>query len=318
MPAWNKIGETRYMISVENLTKKFGEVTAIEGLSFQVQEGEIFGFLGPNGAGKTTTVRLLCCLISRTSGDARIDRYEIGKPADSLQIRKMIGLVPDNVGLYDDLTAFENLDFYGKLYEVPEGHRRDNIERFLKMLDLWERKDARAGSFSKGMKQKLALARALVHEPKLLFLDEPTANLDPESSKTVRDFILELRKQGRTVFLNTHNLDEAQRICDRIGIIKTRLLRLGTLEQLRESLSKPKTEIRLSQVTDAMLGVLRKLIPNKIEISDNKLIVDVTDPDKENPIIITAITSAGGQVREVTQMIPTLEDVYLQIVKETK
>jgi ABC-2 type transport system ATP-binding protein len=306
------------MITVENPTKKFGEVTAVEGLTFQVEEGEIFGFLGPNGAGKTTTIRMLCCLISKTNGEARIDNYDVDKAADSLQIRKMIGLVPDNVGLYDDLTAFENLDFYGKLYEVPEGPRRENIERFLKMLELWDRKDARAGSFSKGMKQKLALARALIHEPKLLFMDEPTANLDPESAKTVRDFILEVKKQGRTIFLNTHNLDEAQRICDRIGIIKTRLLRIGSPEQLRESLTKPKIEVRLAEVSEALVDALRKKIPNKIEVSDSKLIIDVTDPDKENPVIVNAISSSGGQIREVGQVVPTLEDVYLQIVKETK
>jgi ABC-2 type transport system ATP-binding protein len=261
---------------------------------------------------------MLCCLISKTDGEATIGDYHIGKATDSLQIRKMIGLVPDNVGLYDDLTAFENLEFYGKLYECPERRRRENIERFLKMLDLWERKDTRAGSFSKGMKQKLALARALVHEPKILFMDEPTANLDPESAKTVRDFIMELKKQGRTIFLNTHNLDEAQRVCDRIGIIKKTLLTIGTPEQLRESLSKPKTVIRLAQVTDSMLSTLRTVIPNKIEVSDKKLLIDVTDPDKENPAIIAAITSTGGQVREVTQIVPSLEDVYLQIVKETK
>ena len=186
------------------------------------------------------------------------------------------------------------------------------------MLDLWERKDTRAGAFSKGMKQKLALARALVHEPKILFLDEPTANLDPESAKTVRDFILEIKKQGRTIFLNTHNLDEAQRICDRIGIIKTKLLTVGTTEQLRGSLSKPKTEIRLAKVTEALVSALRKLIPNKMEVSGDKLIIDVNNPDKENTSIISAITSTGGQVREVTQIVPSLEDVYLQIVKETK
>ena len=306
------------MITVKNLTKKFGEVTAVEGLSFQVNEGEVFGFLGPHGAGKTTTIRMLCCLISKTSGEAAIDNYDIGKATDSLQIRKMVGLVPDNVGLYEDLTAFENLDFYGKLYEVPEGTRKENIERFLKMLELWDRRDARAGSFSKGMKQKLALARALVHEPKILFMDEPTANLDPESSKTVRDFILEVKKQGRTIFLNTHNLDEAQRICDRIGIIKTRLMRIGSPEQLRESLTKPKIEVRLAEVSEALVNDLRKAVPNNIEVSDSKLIIDVTDPDQENPAIIAAITSIGGKVREVTQLIPTLEDVYLQIVKETK
>jgi ABC-2 type transport system ATP-binding protein len=306
------------MINIENLTRKFGEITAVEGLTFQVKEGEVFGFLGPNGAGKTTTVRMLCCLISKTSGEAGIADYQIGKATDSLPIRKIIGLVPDNVGLYEDLTAFENLDFYGKLYECPEKTRKQNIERFLKMLDLWERKDARAGSFSKGMKQKLALARALVHEPKILFMDEPTANLDPESAKTVRDFILELKKQGTTLFLNTHNLDEAQRVCDRIGIIKTKLLTIGTPEQLRQSLSKPRTEIRLVQLTETMLSTLRKLLPNHIEAAGNRLVIDVTNPDKENPAIIAAIASTGGQVREVTQIVPSLEDVYLQIVKETK
>ena len=306
------------MITVENLTKKFGEITAVDGLTFQVKEGEVFGFLGPNGAGKTTTIRMLCCLISKSAGEATIGAYHVGKETDSLLIRKMIGLVPDNVGLYEDLTAFENLDFYGKLYECPEGPRRENIERFLKMLDLWDRKDARAGSFSKGMKQKLALARALVHEPKILFMDEPTANLDPESAKTVRDFILELKKQGRTIFLNTHNLDEAQRVCDRIGIIKTKLLTIGTPDQLKESRTAPKTEIRLAQVTEVLVNALRKLIPNKIEVSTDKLIINVTNPDKENPAIIAAIASSGGQIREVTQIIPSLEDVYLQIVKETK
>jgi ABC-2 type transport system ATP-binding protein len=304
------------MITVENLTKKFGEITAVEGLNFQVKEGEIFGFLGPNGAGKTTTVRMLCCLLGKTSGSAKIDDYDIGKAADSLKIRKMIGLVPDNVGLYEDLTAYENLDFYGKLYETPEPLRKKNIERFLKMLDLWERKDTRAGAFSKGMKQKLALARALIHEPKFLFLDEPTANLDPESSHTVRDFVLEIKKQGRTIFLNTHNLDEAQRVCDRIGIIKTRLLTIGSPEQLRESLTTPKTEIRLSQINEDMLNALKKLVPNNIEVADGRLLIEVTDPGKENPIIIAAIASVGGQIQQVTQIMPTLEDVYLRFVKE--
>jgi len=306
------------MITVENLTKRFGEVTAVDGLSFQVEEGEIFGFLGPNGAGKTTTIRMLCCLISKTGGEARIDNYDIGKTTDSLQIRKMIGLVPDNVGLYEDLTALENLEYYGRLYEVPQARRRENIEHFLKMMDLWDRKDVRAGSFSKGMKQKLALARALIHEPKLLFMDEPTANLDPESAKTVRDFILEIKKQGRTIFLNTHNLDEAQRICDRIGIIKTKLLTIGTPEQLRDSFSHPKTEIRLAEVSDNLVIALKKTLPNKIEVSESSLIFDVTDPDKENPGIIAAITANGGRIREVKQLTATLEDVYLQITKESK
>ena len=303
------------MIDAQNLTKKFDEVTAVEGLTFHIDEGEVFGFLGPNGAGKTTTVRMLCCLISKTGGEARIADYEVGNPADSLKIRKMIGLVPDNVGLYDKLSAYENLDFYGKLYECADKLRKGNIEHFLKMLGLWEKKDVAAGTLSKGMKQKLAIARALIHEPKVLFMDEPTANLDPEASKTVRDFIIELKKENRTIFLNTHNLDEAQRICDRIGILKTRLLTVGTPEQLKESLGGVKTEIQLAQVNEAIVSAVKKVTTHKVEISDNKLIIDVGNVDTANPAIIEAIVSAGGRIKLVTELSPTLEDVYLKTVK---
>ena len=303
------------MIDAQNLTKKFDETTAVEGLTFHIDEGEVFGFLGPNGAGKTTTVRMLCCLISKSGGEARIAGYEVGNAADSLKIRKMIGLVPDNVGLYNELSAYENLDFYGKLYECAEKLRRENIEHFLKMLGLWEKKDAAARTLSKGMKQKLAIARALIHEPKVLFMDEPTANLDPEAAKTVRDFILELKKEKRTIFLNTHNLDEAQRICDRIAILKTRLLTIGTPEQLKESLGGVKTEIQLAQVNDAIVGAVKRVTTHKVEISGNKLIIDVSNVDTANPAIIEAIVSAGGRIQLVTELSPTLEDVYLKTVK---
>jgi ABC-2 type transport system ATP-binding protein len=185
------------MIEVENLTRKFGEITAVDSLTFHVSEGEVFGLLGPNGAGKTTTIRMLCCLISRTSGDARIGGYRIGNGADSLAIRKLIGLVPDNIGLYEELKAHENLDYYGRLYECPEGERKEKIEYFLRLLDLWEKRDQPVSDFSKGMKQKVGIARALIHDPALLFFDEPTVNLDPVSAKVVRDFILKLKKVGK-------------------------------------------------------------------------------------------------------------------------
>ena len=303
------------MIDAENLTKNFGEVTAVDGLTFHIDEGEVFGFLGPNGAGKTTTIRMLCCLISKTSGTASIGDYKVGNPADSLQIRKMIGLVPDNVGLYNELSAYENLDFYGKLYECPALKRKENIEHFLKMLGLWEKKDVAAGTFSKGMKQKLAITRALIHEPKILFLDEPTASLDPESSKTVRDFILELKQEKRTIFLNTHNLDEAQRICDRIGILKTRLLTIGTPAQLKESLGGVKVGIKLTQVTDAIVSAVSKVTKRRVEVSDNSLIIDAPSADADNSEIIAAIVSADGHIQLITEITPTLEDVYLKAVK---
>jgi len=175
-------------------------LTAVDNVSLQVNDGEVFGFLGPNGAGKTTTIRMLCCLISKTSGRARIGGYDIADKNDSLKIRKMIGLVPDNVGLTEHLTAYDNLDFYGKIYDCTESQRKESIKRFLDMLGLWDKRNDLAGTFSKGMKQKLAIARALIHDPEVLFMDEPTVNLDPEAAKTVRDFILELKKEKKTIF----------------------------------------------------------------------------------------------------------------------
>ncbi len=303
------------MIDTENLTRKFGEFTAVDDLTLHVKEGEVFGFLGPNGAGKTTTMRMLCCLISKTSGEATIAGYDISDEADSLKIREIIGLIPDNVGLYNELSAYKNLDFYGKLYECSEMQRKENIEYFLKMLGIWDKRDIAAGTFSKGMKQKLAIARALIHDPEILFLDEPTANLDPESSKTVREFILELKKEKKTIFLNTHNLDEAQRICDRIGIFNTKLRAIGTPEELEASVWGNKTVIQLEQVTDKILKALYKLSLENIAIDNNKLIIDVTNPKKENPIIVDAVVGAGGQVQYVTRLSPTLEDAYLKFVR---
>ena len=191
------------MIDTEQLTRKFGDVTAVDALSIHVGEGEVFGLLGPNGAGKTTTVRILCCLIAKTGGDARIAGLDTGDEADSLKIRQMIGLIPENVGLYEDLSVEQNLDFYGRLYGLGEGERRESIGRFLEMLDLREKRTLPVGTLSKGMKQKVAIARALVHDPEILFLDEPTANLDPEAAKTVRDFIVE-SEEGEEDHLPQH------------------------------------------------------------------------------------------------------------------
>ena len=304
------------VIDAENLTKKFGDITAVEDLTFHVDEGEVFGFLGPNGAGKTTTVRMLCCLISKTSGSARIAGYEIGNKEDSLKIRKIIGLVPDNVGLSEHLSAYDNLDFYGKIYDCTDAQRKESIQRFLEMLGLWEKRNILAGTFSKGMKQKLAIARALIHDPQILFLDEPTVNLDPESAKTVREFILELKKQKKTIFLNTHNLDEAQRICDKIGILNTKLRAIGTPQELEQSVSGRKTVIVLEQVNDVILNALKKLSLKNLTSDGNKIAFDVVDPDKENSPVVEAIVLAGGHVRTINVVGSTLEDTYLKLVRK--
>ena len=304
------------IIETENLTRKFGDLIAVDNLTFKVNRGEIFGFLGPNGAGKTTTVRMLTCLISKTSGEARVGDYEIDGEENAQKIRRMIGLVPDNVGLYDSLTAYENLDYYGELYRLSDSKRKENNEYFLKLLGLWDKRDVIVGSFSKGMKQKLSIVRALTHDPELVFMDEPTANLDPESSKTVREFILELKKQKKTVFLNTHNLDEAQRVCDRIAILNTRLMAIGTPADLESSVRGRKTVIQLRQVSDGILGALKKLQVKNLIIEGSKLTVDIENPEEENPDIVSTIVAAGGRVETVKVTGGSLEEAYLKLVRD--
>lgn len=305
------------MIETQNLTRKFGNLTAVDNLTLHVDDGEVFGFLGPNGAGKTTTVRMLCCLIGKTSGEARIGDYTVAKEEDCLKIRKMVGFLPENVGLYDSLSAYRNLDFYGQLYEVPEQKRKENIENLLKLLGIWDRREDAAGTFSKGMKQKLAIARSLIHDPQLLFLDEPTANLDPEASKTVRDFVLELKKEKRTIFINTHNLDEAERLCDRIAILKTKLIAVDSPKNLERSLYNRKTIVHLESVSESVITTVQKLnAVRNLRTSDNKLILDIDDPEKDNPDVVKAIVEAGGEIQYVTELRSTLEDVYLKLIRE--
>ncbi len=303
------------MIDAENLTKKFDEITAVDDLTLHIGEGEVFGFLGPNGAGKTTTVRMLAGLISKTSGTARIGEYDVGKSEDLQKIRRMIGLLPENVGLYENLSAYQNLDFYGRFYKVSKGQRQERIEYFLKMLGLWDQRDLSAGKFSKGMKQKLAVARSLIHDPPILFLDEPTANLDPEAAKTVRDFILELKGEKRTIFLNTHLLSEAEKLCDRVGIIKTKLLAVDTPENLTKSLSGIKTVIQLETVYDEIVMAVEKLKPGKVQVTGNKIIIKVDNAELENPDILKVIEAVGGRVQLVNEVKSTLEEVYLKYVR---
>ena len=304
------------MIRTENLTKKYGDLTAVDSLTLSVNEGEVFGLLGPNGAGKTTTVRMLCCLISSTSGSAMIKGLNVSDREDSMKIRKMIGIVHDNVGLYETLSAYENLEFFGKMYEFPEDRLKQNIEKYLKMLDMWDQRNQPVASFSKGMKQKVALARALLHEPELIFMDEPTANLDPEAAKVIRNVILDLKKENRTIFLNTHNLDEAQRICDRIGVLKTRLIAVDSPESLERAVSQKRTTFVLAEVNNKVVEAVQGMSPKSLEVQGNSLVVELMDPEKDMPGIVDAIVSAGGKIKSVSQVGATLEDVYLKLVRE--
>jgi ABC-2 type transport system ATP-binding protein len=300
------------MITTENLTKKFGDTLAVDRLSLEIAEGEVFGFLGPNGAGKTTTVRMLTCLIGPTSGSATVNSYTVGK--EDINIRRTVGILTETPGLYDNISAERNLQIYASLYEVndPKGQ----IEKYLRMLGLWERRHDEAGTFSKGMKQKLAIARALLHEPRILFLDEPTAGLDPEASRLVRDFIIEIKKQGRTIFLCTHNLDEADRLCDRIGVFKTHLLVLDSPDRLREQLFERKVVFHMKSMKKSLATIVQNLpFVHNTRLIDTKLIVTLDDPEIHNPDIIRTLVNAGAEIQFVGELRRSLEDVYLQLMK---
>ena len=302
------------MIEIENLTKRFGTNTAVENLDLGVREGEVLGLLGPNGAGKTTTIRILSCLIAPTSGRARVNGLLVGK--DDHQIRQTVGILTESPGLYERLSAWQNLDYFARLYGLDEERRERQVEKYLRMLGLWDRRRERVGGFSKGMKQKIAIARALVHEPKVLFLDEPTSALDPESARTVRDFVEELRTEGRTIVICTHNLDEADRLCDRIAILKRRLIRIDTPSRLRSDLYGRRVEVQLKEVTGPVVAAARALaFVGQVEVDDRKLVLAVQNPEEDNPALVKAIVDAGGQIQSVGEMRHSLEDVYLALVR---
>jgi ABC-2 type transport system ATP-binding protein len=278
-----------------------------------ISRGEVFGFLGPNGAGKTTTVRMLACLIAPTSGEGWIGPWRIGREDD--RIRARIGILTESPGLYERFSARFNLDYFARLYGVSAASRAARVERYLRLLGLWERRDEPVGTFSKGMKQKVAIARAIVHEPDVLFLDEPTAGLDPEAARTVRDFVAELRGEGRTIFLCTHNLDEADRLCDRIAIMNQRIVATGSPADLRRRLHGRKTVLKLAVPSEAVLVALRRLpAARDVEAAGDEIVVSVDDPASQNPELVRQAVLAGGQVQYVTELRASLEDVYLGLL----
>jgi len=300
------------MIKTENLTKRFGNILAVDGLTLEVHEGEVFGFLGPNGAGKTTTIRMLACLISPTSGSASVNGFVVGR--QDMQIRRSVGVLTETPGLYENLSAERNLEIFAALYEVKDP--KGQVEKYLKWLGLWDRRQDAVGTFSKGMRQKLALARALLHEPRTLFLDEPTAGLDPESAHLVREFILEIKKEGRTIFLCTHNLDEADRLCDRIAVFKTRLLMVDTPLRLRTQLFGRKVVFHLRQGQAKLADEVKQLpYVSEAQFIDNKLLVTLDNPEERNPEIVRMLVAAGVDIQFVGELRRSLEDVYLQLVR---
>ena len=299
------------MITATGLTRRFGDLVAVDGLDLEVSKGEVFGFLGPNGAGKTTTIRMLAALIAPSSGNATIAGIELGR--GNREIRQHVGVLTETPGLYKRLSARDNLMFFARLYRVSNPAQQ--VERYLKLFELWDRRDDLAGTFSKGMRQKLAIARALLHEPEILFLDEPTAGLDPEAAKTVRDLIETLRSKERTIFLCTHNLDEADRLCDRIALFKTRLVTIGRPEALREEMYGRRTVVHLAECRPGIEDAVDLPFVKRIDVIDGRLVVSLNDPETENPVLVRRLVELGAEVQFVTELRVSLEDMYLDLME---
>lgn len=307
--------ERARMIETVELCRKFNGNTAVENLNLKVEKGEVFGLLGPNGAGKTTTIRMLACLIEQTSGTAYVNGFEINKEKDSPRIREIVGVLPESPGLYESLSAQKNLNFFAQLYGIPRDKRNTRIEELLKMLDLWDRREEPIATYSKGMKQKIAIARAFVHNPQVVFLDEPTAGLDPVAALTVREFLIALKKEGRTIFINSHHLDEVERLCDRIAVMNKTALAVGSPRELTRRYWGRTTVIELLDLKPGYVDLVRGFdFALKVRTADGRILVDLDDPETRNPVIVQALSKAGAKVEYVTELKRTLEDVYMKLV----
>jgi len=302
-------------MSVRGLGKRFGDRLAFDGVSFDVGRGEIFGFLGPNGAGKTTTVRTLSTLIEPTSGSATVAGIPL-TPANGVEIRRRIAVMPEAPGLYLRLSVLENLECFADLYEVPDPAGR--IEQALQAVGLADRARDPCGTLSKGLRQRVALARALLSDPQVLFLDEPTSGLDPVAARDVLDHVAGLRLRGVTIFLTTHRLDEAERLCDRVAILNTTLRTIGRPDELRERLFARALAVRTTAPLSDPAAVFSGLPAVQAWRYDGEAgyVIAVSDPDIAAPAVTRALVAAGADVRSIGEARHSLEDVYLELIDE--
>ncbi len=300
---------------VDHLTKRFGERIAFEDVSFEVGYGEVFGFLGPNGAGKTTTVRTLGTLLAPTSGSATVAGIEL-RPGNGPDIRSRISVMPESPGLYLRLTVAENLECFARLYRLADGHER--IDRALQAVSLTERANDLCRSLSKGLRQRVALARALLSDPAVLFLDEPTSGLDPVASREVHELIASLEDRGVTIFLTTHRLEEAERLCHRVAILNTTMRLVGRPDELRAQLFKRSLEVQLRAVLADPASLFSEVsaVEGWEARASSSYLLSVSDPDAAAPEVARALVHAGADILSITESRHSLEDVYLELVDE--
>ena len=300
---------------VEHLTKRFGDRVAFQDVSFEVGYGEVFGFLGPNGAGKTTTVRTLGTLLAPTSGSATVAGVPLG-PDNGVEIRRRIAIMPESPGLYLRLTVSENLECFADLYEAPDPRAR--IARALQAVNLADRADDLCGALSKGLRQRVALARALISDPEVLFLDEPTSGLDPVAARDVEELIEGLRQRGVTIFLTTHRLDEAERVCDRVAILNTTLRMIGRPAELREQLFAKTLTVRTLAPLEDPGAVFDRLhgVEGWHQDGDGEYVLTVSDTRLVAPAVTRALVAAEADVLSIAESQHSLQDVYLELIDE--
>jgi ABC-2 type transport system ATP-binding protein len=303
------------MIITEALTKQFNDFTAVDALTLHVRVGEILALLGPNGAGKTTTVRMVAAILKPTSGRAMVAGFDTVR--DARAVRQHVGVLTETPGLYLRMTALPYLDFFGQLWGLSPRQRVERSELLLRRFGLWEDRDRRLGEYSKGMRQKLAIIRAMLHDPPVLLLDEPTSAMDPHSAKLVRDAIVSLRDERRAIVVCTHNLAEAELLADRIAIIRRGgLILLGTPRELKTRLLGPALmEVRLIGPADGLASRLADIIEVEAQ-GEDWLRYRATDPTEVNPRLLRRLAGLGRQVLTLSEVPRTIEDIYLRVVEE--
>ena len=305
------------MIEADGLTKKFGELVAVNNVSFTVERGEVFGLLGPNGAGKTTLIRMLSTLTAPTSGTARIGGYDIIRDDD--KVRTLIGLVSEKIIMYDRLTARENLWFFGKLYDIPDDVLEERIDELLELVKLSEWKDSLVGTFSTGMRQRMNVIRALLNVPQVLFLDEPTLGLDPQSTVEIREFVRRLNRENKmTIILTTHMMVEAEMLCDRVGIIDYgKIVAADTPRRLKKMISGEQSsavELEIANLSPIIVDAIRSLscVSHVVHEDDTHLKVYCGGEEAFDELV-DAVRKNGGRIRYARNLEPTLEDVFLKL-----
>ncbi len=304
------------MIEITNFGKRYGEFTAVEDLNLKIEAGEMFGFIGPNGAGKSTTIRFLATLLKATHGEGTVNGHSVTK--DPLSVRRSVGYMPDNFGVYDGMKVWEFLDFFAVAYQIPRGKRKAVIGDVLDLLDLTHKREDFVNGLSRGMKQRLCLAKTLVHDPPVLILDEPSSGLDPRARLEVKALLKELRRMGKTILISSHILSELADCCTSIGIIERgQLLMHGPIEDVyRRIRGNRLIEIKFVEGLEVGLSLIRSLPQTRnVQLEDHRATIELAATDEEVAVLLHQLVRAGVKMRSFADKDPTLEDVFMMVTK---